>query len=414
MNKDIINNLTTTQLMRVNNYYAFSADFVEFMKHPQNEIIVNFPVKLADGQIKMFKGYRIQHNNFLGPYKGGLRFHPAVYLNECKALAFWMTIKCALQNLPFGGAKGGIKFSPADYDMTDLKKITIGFTRAIGQFIGPHTDIPAPDIGSNSQIMDWMESAYRITNPHSVGTCTGKSLNLGGSAGRSTATGLGVSICIARWFYHKQLDPENQTYIIQGFGNVGSNTAYFLNQAKMICVGVGDHTGYWAEPAGIDIGALIKYVGSNRCVDRFFSTDKITKEEFFKIKCDVVIPAALELEIDESVAQNLDCKLIMEAANGPTDTEADDILKERQIELIPDILANSGGVVVSYYEWLQNKRSESWTLSKVNSKLEKRMIETFDQVYLEAEEKNVPYRAVAYKIALGRLEYHYNLKSDMI
>tara|TARA_B100000674_G_scaffold492586_1_gene512900 strand:+ start:56 stop:1309 length:1254 start_codon:yes stop_codon:yes gene_type:complete len=392
----------------------FSPELIASMQQPMNEIIVNFPVRLDNGEIKIFKGYRVQHNNVLGPFKGGLRFFHNVYLDECKALSAWMTIKCSLQNIPFGGGKGGIKFNPKDYSKPELERISKEFCRSIHPYIGTDVDIPAPDMGSNSQVMDWMVQQYQSMNhgnKHDCGMFTGKSIACGGSLGRTEATGSGVVICIREWLKKKHISPHGLTYIIQGFGNVGSNTAILLSTMGMICIGIGDHTGYYHCPEGFNVYGVQKHVSSNGSISGYSSGESVNKQEFFSLECDIVIPAALELQINKEIAENINCKLIVEAANGPIDFEADEILESRDITVIPDILANSGGVVVSYFEWLQNKRSEYWDVDRVNTSLNKRMVSSFNNVYSYSIQKSISLRLASYILSLRNIESVYKNKN---
>ena len=414
VDKSFITELTSLQLECVLEKFDFDNKFINYIKYPKNEIIVNFPVELDDGSYQIFKGYRIQHNNLLGPYKGGLRYHQDVYLNECKALAFWMMIKCALQELPLGGGKGGIKFNPRDFSSNDLNKISRAFTKALYKYIGPQKDIPAPDVGTNSQIMDWMTAEYqRINKTHIYGCFTGKSLNFNGSLGRTEATGRGVFVCIREWFKYKSINPSGKTYILQGFGNVGSNLALLLSQIGMVCIGVGDHTGYWKNDDGIDINSLNKYVKVHKQIKGFENIgNQISVDDFFKLKCNVIVPAALELQINGEVAKNINCDLIVEGANGPTDHIADVILESKNIDVLPDIFANSGGVMVSYFEWIQNKQDNYWTLDEINKKLESKMVGTFNKLNEIKERHLCSYRTAAYFLALKRLEYFYNIKKN--
>jgi len=423
--------MTFKQLELAFNRGDYDPKLLEILKHPKHQIIMNFPVYLENGDMKIFTGYRIQHNNFLGPYKGGLRFHQSVNLEECKALALWMTIKCALQKLPFGGAKGGIQINPHNYSEDNLKRISKSFTRALYKYIGPHRDIPAPDMGSNSKVMDWMTAAYQnITKQHVLATFTGKSLNFSGSKGRDSATGTGIMLCVREWFKRKNMDCKGKKFIVQGFGNVGSNSAKLLNTIGMTCVGVGDHTCYLHREKGFDIESLIEYVKKNRCLKGyaneinsknnliefrvegqhyFNNINKLTKQEFFNLDVDVLIPAALELQICGKEANNINAGLIVEGANGPIDIEADEIFSQRKIEVIPDVLANSGGVIVSYYEWLQNCRKEYWTEEEVFGKLDKQMTTTFNKVYSRSNNL-VNMRTAAYQEAIENLNYLYKIK----
>jgi glutamate dehydrogenase (NAD(P)+) len=384
------------------------------ISQPNNEIMVNFPVKLENNQIKMFKGYRVQHNNILGPYKGGLRFHQDVYLDECKALATWMTFKCSLQNLPLGGGKGGLKINPYEYSEKNLELISRKFSASLADYIGENKDIPAPDVGSNSKMMNWMNDTYQIVkNTSKKGTFTGKSIECCGSQGRSEATGFGVVECIKQWSIENNINLKDKTYIIQGFGNVGSNTSNYLNDLGMKLLAVGDHKQYIYNSNGFNVKELIEYNNKNRSIHNFNCEKIIDIDDFFKLKCDIMIPAALELQINKERARNINCKVIFEAANGPTDDEADDILKKRNIEVIPDILANSGGVIVSYYEWLQNKRSEYWTKEKVLNKLSEHMSNTYKEVSNIKNDKNITFREAAYVKSLERLDNMYKYKSNI-
>ena len=292
---------------------------VQLLHQPANEIIVNFPVTLSDGSCEVMKGYRVQHNNFCGPFKGGLRFHEIVYLDECKALAGWMTIKCALQRLPFGGAKGGIKFNPRTYAPADVEKIAFAFCKAIRPYIGPHVDIPAPDVGTNARLMDVMTDAYNDScRVRETAVFTGKSVVRGGSEGRAAATGMGVYINVREYAKHKGIGLKGATYIIQGFGNVGSHTAALLAPLGMVCVGIGDHTAYLACEEGFNVHRVSEHVKAHGGVRGYVNGTVIdSRESFFEIECDFVIPAALELQIDDTVAARMKCRAVFEAANGP-------------------------------------------------------------------------------------------------
>lgn len=410
LEKENLTVLYQTQLKKVDNFIKFDRDFMTKMCYPKNEIIINFGVKMDDGTLKMFKGYRIQDNNLLGIFKGGLRFHQNAHLDECKALAFWMTIKCSLQQLPFGGAKGAIKFDPRIHSQSELKRISIEFSTRLYKYIGVNRDVPAPDMGTNSQIMDWMTAAYqKIGKTHDNGMFTGKSLKFGGCDGREEATGRGIMISLKRWFLKEKLGMTDKTYIIQGFGNVGTFAAKFINELGLKCIGIGDHTCYLHNEDGFDIAAITKYSKDNRGIVGFSEGVTVTKDAFFSLKTDVVIPAALELQIGKKEAHNLNCRMVIEAANGPLNMEADNILKLRGIDVIPDVLANSGGVIVSYYEWLQNKSQEYWDLEEIREKLDKRMEKTFDRVYEHAKKNDIEMRTSAYVLSLEILEYHHNI-----
>ena len=378
---------------------------------PRNEIIINFPVKLDSGEIKLFKSYRVQHNNILGPYKGGLRFNPSVHLDEVKSLALWMTLKCSLQKIPFGGAKGGIKMNSSNYSKSEMERISRTYCKYFFNYIGDETDIPAPDLGTNSQIMNWMSDTYQsISNNHKCGSFTGKSIEFGGSEGRSEATGVGVVCCIENWAELNDYELAGKTYIIQGFGNVGANTSLELAKLGMICIGIGDHTKYMYNEDGFNVFKIKEYLDEHKCLKEYPWQNEITKEEFFKLKCEILIPAALELVITGTEAESLECKLIVEAANGPIDVDSDIICEKKGITIIPDILANSGGVVVSYYEWLQNKRCEYSEKKFILANLKKKMTKTFNEVYNFSKKNNISLRNSAYIISLKYLEKVYELR----
>ena len=407
-----LNDLCVAQLNKAGKKGKLDKEFIEYLSYPKNEIIVNFQVKMDNGSKQMFKGYRVQHNNLAGPYKGGLRFAPIVNLDECKALACWMTLKCSLQKLPLGGAKGGIKFDPRSVSEAELKRISMDFSVRLSKYIGVDKDIPAPDVGTNSKIMDWMTAAQmQNMKTHDNGMFTGKSLEFGGSLGRAEATGRGVVICIREWLKYHQYAAQDMTYIIQGFGNVGSNAAQLLYNMGMKCIGVGDHTGYLVNNEGFDIPDLIEYNKKHRGIGGYKDFLPISKKDFFAMKTDIIIPAALELQITKQEALDINCKLIVEGANGPTDMEADNILSEKGIDVIPDILANSGGVIVSYYEWLQNTRKEYWDLKKVNMKLDERMTETFNRIYKKSRKNGLEMRTVSTIEAIENLKYIYEVMS---
>jgi glutamate dehydrogenase (NAD(P)+) len=385
----------------------------EILSQPKNEIIINFPVRMDSGEYKMFKGYRVQHSNILGPYKGGIRYHEQVSLDEVKALASWMTYKCALHDIPFGGGKGGIKFTPRDYSLAELERITRRFTHALGSNIGPEYDIPAPDVGTNGQIMVWMMDTFmnvvgftdKNANRRVV---TGKTVSSGGSLGRETATGQGIVHCIAEWARDRRIDRNGSTFTVQGFGNVGSNAAKILARTGASLVAVGDWKGYVANADGINPYRLAEHVEKTGSVAGYPAARPSTRTEFFATPADIFIPAALELEIGVPEAKALAVRLIVEGANGPTETAAEPIIRDKGIDLIPDILANSGGVVVSYYEWLQNKRSERWDLEEVEDRLAKRMKRTYLQVNEYAAARKCDWRMAAMGIALERIGKAYS------
>ncbi len=384
----------------------------EMLAQPKNELITHFPVRMDDGSMKQFKGYRIQHNNLLGPYKGGLRFHHSVSLDDLKALATMMTWKCALMNIPFGGAKGGVKVDVSQLSQAELMRVTRRFTHALGNNIGPNYDIPAPDVGTNAQVMVWIMDTYMNQVDHASknaqrAVVTGKTLTCGGSEGREKATAQGVVHCITEWALDNRFDLEGKTAIIQGFGNVGSHAALILNRLGVSTIAVGDHSGYLRTTEGFNAHKLTEYVKQHGSIAGYGSGEEITREEFFATKADLFIPAALENQIGEAEAQALDVKLIAEGANGPCNPKGERILVERGIPIIPDVLANSGGVTVSYYEWVQNLRSESWDLEEVDMRLEKAMKKHYRRTMFFAQEKGVEPRIAAYALALENLGQAY-------
>lgn len=387
-------------------------DIHGILSRPTNEIEVHFPVKLASGKIEMFTGYRVQHNSAMGPYKGGLRYHPAVNRDEVRALAAWMTWKTAIANLPYGGAKGGLQFDPSGYSLEDLERITRRFTFALGSNIGPEYDIPAPDVNTNAQIMAWILDTYvsmqapqqRQANFHVV---TGKPIRSGGSVGRDKATGQGVVYLIERWAEDNAFDLGQATYFVQGFGNVGSWVARLLKEHGARLVAVEDASGAIYDPAELDPEELANHLVSNDGVTSYGKGKAIDHETFLSTEADIFVPAALESQIAEKTAPLLKVRLVAEGANGPTTPEGDAVLGEKGIQLLPDVLCNAGGVTVSYFEWLQNKRSEFWDLAKVDAKLHRMLMTAYEKVHAAAQEYQTDWRTAAYIVALTRLERTY-------
>ncbi len=378
-----------------------------------NEILVNFPVKMDDGRIEMFTGFRVQHNNVLGPYKGGLRFHPSVDLNEVRALATWMTWKSAIINIPLGGAKGGIQIEPTSYSLSEMERITRRFTFALGNNIGPDYDIPAPDVNTNAQIMAWILDTYLSTIPPNQRQCgiavvTGKPITLGGSLGRDKATGQGVVFTIEEWAKDNRFNLKGSTYFVQGFGNVGSWAARLMKPHGSKLIAVEDISGAIFNSKGIDPEKLIDYTKShNGLISGYPKAKPIDHETLMKTKADIFIPSALENQITADTAPFINVKVVAEGANGPTDPEGDMVLQSKGIDVIPDILCNAGGVIVSYFEWLQNKQSESWDLDEVDIKLHKKIVEAYRRVRDTASEFDTDWRTAAYIVALSRLEKVY-------
>lgn len=382
------------------------------LSEPKNEVIINFPVRMDDGEFRLFTGYRIQHNNIIGPYKGGIRYHHDVHLGEVKALAAIMTYKCALLDVPFGGAKGGVTINPHEHSKGELERVTRRFTHDLGNNIGPEYDIPAPDVGTNAQIMVWMMDTYM--NMHNLSDknaqrriVTGKSLTSGGSRGRGKATGQGVVYAIQEWADENGFRLDGATYKLQGFGNVGSHTASILTKLGSILVAVEDHTGAIYNKEGIYTRKLSDHVLETGGVAGYTGGESVSSDEFWEAPCDICIPAALELQITKEVAQKLDCKLVVEGANGPTTLEGERVLAEKGIEVLPDLMANAGGVVVSYFEWIQNKRSESWQLGEIDDRLHFMMKRAYHEMRAFAREHDCDNRTAAYACAVNRINSCY-------
>jgi glutamate dehydrogenase (NAD(P)+) len=392
---------------------GMSADLRSIISQPKNEIIVNFPVRMTDGGFRVFRGYRIQHSNLLGPYKGGVRFHPAVDLDEVKALASWMTWKSALCDIPFGGAKGGIAFDPHAHDQDELERIVRRFTHSLGGNIGPDHDIPAPDLGSNAQTMVWMMDTYAnstgATERQNVKrVVTGKTLETGGSPGREKATGQGVVFCLQHWADEVGFDLSGASVSIQGWGNVGSATGRILQVHGARVTAVADHAGAIADEDGIDAFDLTDWVQEHGSVAGFPGAGWIENEDFWSADVDMLIPAAIENQVRADNAPKIRAKVIVEAANGPTTLEAEKLLTDRGVEILPDILVNAGGVVVSYFEWVQNRSAQRWSLDDVDHKLRDVLWKACDAV-VEAQKEfgTKSRRDAAYAVALGRLQTVY-------
>jgi len=391
---------------------GLNPDVRKILARPMNEVIVHFPVKMDDGNVEMFTGYRVQHNDARGPFKGGLRFHPSVEINEVRALATWMTWKAAIADIPFGGAKGGIQCDPRNYSQGELERISRRFVFALGSNIGPEYDIPAPDVNTNAQIMAWILDTYISTLPpnerfRSVHVVTGKPVEAGGSVGRDKATGQGVVYAIEEWANANGVDLAGVSYMVQGFGNVGSWAARLLAPFGSRLTAVEDHTGAIHSPQGIDPEKLARYVAEHGGIRGYPEAAPVSHEAFLATEADIFIPAALENQITAETAPLLRVRLVAEGANGPTDLDGDRILAQRGIDLLPDVLCNAGGVIVSYFEWLQNKRSEFWELDEVDGKLRRRMSTAYHAVSDAAAEFNTDWRTAAYVVALRRLENVY-------
>ena len=377
----------------------------EVLKHPERELKVALPVVKDDGKLEVFEGYRVQHSSLRGPCKGGIRYHQDVNIDEVKALAAWMTFKCAIVNIPYGGGKGGVKVDPHTLSKSELEKLTRRYAAAILPLIGPQKDIPAPDVGTNAQTMDWLMDTYSMMAGHAVpGVVTGKDIEVGGSLGRTEATGRGIMI-IARLVAEKY-NLGRAKVAIRGAGNVGSISARLIYEdLGFDIIAISDVSGGIYKADGLDVKDVSEYLKSKRLLKDYSAPGvrHITNEELLLVDCDILIPAALENQITAPVAEKLVAKIIVEAANGPTSVEADEILKSRRIEVYPDILANAGGVVVSYFEWAQNLQSLYWEEDDVNRMLDKVMVRAFGDVVRCAEDYNVTLRLAAYITALKRL-----------
>lgn len=387
---------------------GYSNSDIEAIKFPERELKVAIPVRMDDGTTKVFEGYRIQHSTSRGPAKGGIRFHPAVNLDEVKALAAWMTFKCAVVNIPYGGGKGGVVCDPNKLSENEIRGITRRFTAAIAPLIGPEQDIPAPDVGTNAAVMGWMMDTYSMLKGHCVhGVVTGKPIELGGALGRSEATGRGVMFTTKNILKKLDVPVKGTTVAVQGMGNVGSVTAKLLHEEGMKVVAVSDVSGGIYKESGLDIPSILAYLAKDR--KNLLSgyeeegLQRLSNSELLELKVKVLVPAALENQINGDNADRIQADIIVEAANGPITNDADEILNKKNIVVVPDILANAGGVVVSYFEWVQNIQSVSWTEETVNEKLESIMDPAFEAVYSIATKNNASLRTGAYLIAVKRV-----------
>ncbi len=380
----------------------------EVIKYPERELMVSVPVTMDDGSVKVFQGYRVQHSTARGPAKGGIRFHPDVNLDEVRALAAWMTFKCAVVGIPYGGGKGGVVCDPTKLSEDEMMRITRRFTSMIAPIIGPETDIPAPDVGTTPQVMGWIVDTYSKLKGHfTPGVVTGKPIQLGGSLGRVEATGRGVTFTTINILNALNIPIQGTTAIVQGMGNVGSMAAKLLNESGLKIVGVSDVSGGIYNPDGLNIPDILTYLAeskNNYLIDyQGQGVEHVSNRKFLELETTVLIPAALENQINAENADNIKAKVIVEGANGPTTGEADDILSKKGIIVVPDILANAGGVIVSYFEWVQNLQHLSWSEEDVNQRLKTIMDQSFDAVYKIAKENNTSLRTGAYLIAIQRI-----------
>ncbi|HSO57415.1 MAG TPA: Glu/Leu/Phe/Val dehydrogenase [Paenisporosarcina sp.] len=399
-----LNLFTSTQdvIQDALNKLGYDEGMFELLKEPLRMLEVRIPIKMDDGKVKVYTGYRAQHNDAVGPTKGGVRFHPEVSEDEMKALSMWMTLKCGIVDLPYGGAKGGIICDPRQMSMNEIEKLSRGYVRAISQFVGPTKDIPAPDVFTNSQIMAWMMDEYsRMDEFNSPGFITGKPIVLGGSQGRERATAQGVTICVEEAAKKRGIEMKGARIVIQGFGNAGSFLAKFMSDAGAKVIGISDAYGALHDPEGLDIDYLLDRRDSFGTVTTLFE-NTISNKELLELDCDILVPAAIENQITAENAHKIKAGIVVEAANGPTTTEATKILTDRGVLLVPDVLASAGGVTVSYFEWVQNNQGYYWTEEEVAEKLYKKMITAFDNVYSVATTRNINMRLAAYMVGVRK------------
>lgn len=380
-------------------------DYLTF-KYPERELKVALPVRMDDGSLKVFEGFRIQHSTLRGPAKGGVRYHQNVNVDEVRALSAWMTFKCAVAAIPYGGGKGGIVCRPREMSKGELERLTRTYIDKISAIISPNTDIPAPDVGTNAQTMDWMVDEYSKLKGESVyGIVTGKSIEIGGSKGRNEATGRGVCFVTLEMMKKYNMKPEDCKIVIQGMGNVGSISAKLLAEEGAKIIAVSDVSCAIYNENGLDIAGIYKYLDSGKNLLDGYTGDckRITNAELLELPCDILIPAALENQITAENADRIKAKIVIEAANGPTSVEADEILNKKGVKVLPDILSNSGGVIVSYFEWVQNLQNFYWEEDEVNAKLKRQIVGAFNDVFDAREKYDCTFRVAAYIVALNRL-----------
>jgi glutamate dehydrogenase (NAD(P)+) len=393
-----------SQVERVTPYLGHLSKWVDTLKRPKRALIVDIPVELDNGTVAHFEGYRVQHSLSRGPGKGGVRFHPAVTLDEVMALSAWMTVKNAAVNLPYGGAKGGIRIDPKKYSRSELERITRRYTSEIGFIIGPDKDIPAPDVGTGEREMAWMMDTYSMnTGSTATGVVTGKPVSLGGSLGRREATGRGVMFAAREAAKRIGLDIKGARVAVQGFGNVGGVAAKLLQDLGCKIVAIQDAGGTISNASGIEVGAILAHLEKGESIKTAPNVAAISDEDFWKIPCEILIPAALESQLTPERARITTAKLVVEGANGPTTPQADDILRDRGILVVPDVIANAGGVTVSYFEWVQDFSSFFWSETEINARLERIMVEALNAVYDVAEKHKVSLRTGAFIIACSRV-----------
>ncbi|SNB46066.1 Glu/Leu/Phe/Val dehydrogenase [Geobacter sp. DSM 9736] len=396
--------MVLAQIEKAEKHLDCSLDMLEKLRHPERALLVSVPVRMDDGRIRVFKGFRVQHSTVRGPAKGGIRYHPSVDLDEVTALAAWMTWKCAVMNIPFGGAKGGVECDPAELSPGELERLTRRYTAEILSFIGPDRDIPAPDVNTNSQVMAWLMDTYSMQIGHVVpGVVTGKPLAIGGSEGRSEATGLGVVYMVLEAARKLGMDLSHATAAVQGFGNVGSSAARNLFREGVKLIAVSEKNGGCYSPHGLDPFQLQKHYAETGTLHGFPGSDPIGNDDLLALPCDILVPAALENVIHRENAGQVKARMIAEGANGPVTPIADEILREKGVFIIPDILANAGGVTVSYFEWVQDLQNYFWDEAEINKRLRQIMTASFKKVMAIAEEKDVDNRTAAQILGIGRV-----------
>jgi len=385
-------------------YLDLKSGIREMLRYPKRELTVNFPVKMDDGSVKIFTGFRVHHSTTRGPSKGGIRYHPDVTLDEVRALAMWMTWKCAVVGIPYGGAKGGVVCDPKKMSLRELENLTRRYATEIAVLMCPEGDIPAPDVNTNPQIMAWIMDTYSMHRGYSTpAVVTGKPVEIGGSLGRTEATGRGVMFTTREALKHRGIPMEGATVAVQGYGNVGSITAYLMQDKGCKIIAASDSQGGVYNPKGFDARDLQRFKHDNGTVVGYPGTDTVTNHELLELECDVLVPAALEKVITAENAPRMKARLIAEGANGPTTPEADEILCDRGIFVVPDVLANAGGVTVSYFEWVQGLQFFFWSEREINIQLREIMVRSFEDVLRIAEEKKVDMRVAAYILAIDRV-----------
>ena len=406
--------LAISELEDIYSDLGLSTEELDLLDMPRRSFTVHFPVRMDSGKIRMFVGYRIQYNDARGPAKGGIRFHPELTLDHVRDLSFLMALKCAVVNIPFGGSKGGVVVNPKELSRNELEQVTRGYIRAIANHIGPFKDIPAPDVYTDEKIMVWILDEYeRIKGEHVPAVVTGKPIELGGSKARSYSTSLGGIYVLEEAMRRVDMDKFEVGIAIQGFGNVGENAARILHERGYKVIAVSDSKGGIIYKEGLDIEAVMKHKARTGSVVDFEGSKNITNEELLTCECDILIPAALSDQLNSDNAQDVQAKMILELANAPTTKEADDVFFDKNIMLIPDVLANAGGVVVSYFEWSQNLNNDYWDEDKVLERLKKTMITAFNDVYSLCHEKNCRMRRSAYQLALKRILYAERLRGNL-